>query len=90
MTNSPLTTFFLISGIVLLTISVIGQSKFFFAEINPGCFGRFLALIIGVFSLICAVFIGVLPLETVDLVKNYLAQQLQQNISSINQLLLGS
>ncbi len=90
MTNSPLTTFFLILGIVFLTISVIGQSKLFFAEINPGCFGRFLALIIGVFSLMCAVFIGVFPLETVDLVKNYLAQQLQQNISSINQLLLGS
>ena len=90
MTNSPLTTFFLISGIVFLTISVIGQSKLFFAEINPGFFGRLLALIIGVFSLICAALIGVFPLESVDLVKNYLAQQLQQNISSINQFLLGS
>jgi hypothetical protein len=43
-----------------------------------------------VFSLICAVLIGVFPLESVDVLKNYLAQQLQQNISSINQLLIGS
>ncbi len=90
MTNPPLTTLFLILGIVFLTISVIGQSKLFFAEINPGFFGRFLALIIGVFSLICAVLIGVFPVESVDVLKNYLAQQLQQNISSINQLLIGS
>ena len=30
-----------------LLIAVIGRSKLGFAEINPGCFGRLLALIIG-------------------------------------------
>ena len=48
MTNSlPLNTFFAIAGMTFLLIAVIGRSKLGFAEINPGCFGRLLALIIG-------------------------------------------
>lgn len=86
MTNSSLTTFFLISGTVFLMIAVIGQSRLVFAEINPGFFGRVLALLIGVFSLICAVFLGILPPEMLNLVKNYLAQQLQQNLDFLTQI----
>jgi len=86
MTNSSLTTFFLISGTVFLMIAVIGQSRLVFAEINPGFFGRILALIIGMFSLLCAVFLGIFPPEMLNLVKNYLAQQLQQNLDFLTQI----
>lgn len=40
-----------ISGIVCLAIAIIGQAKLLFIEINPGCFGRLLALIVGIFCL---------------------------------------
>ncbi|NMG05996.1 hypothetical protein [Brasilonema sp. UFV-L1] len=83
MTNSPLTTSLLIAGTVFLTIAVVGQARLGFAEINPGCFGRFLALIIGLFSLTCAVLIVLFPAEFVDLIRNYLVQEIQQNLGFI-------
>ncbi len=90
MTTSSLTTFFLISGIVFLLIAVVGQSRLGFAEINPGCFGRLLAVIIGIFSLICAVLLVTFPTEMLDLLKKYLAQQLQQNQGFITKIYSGS
>lgn len=89
MTTSSLTTFFLISGMVFLMIAVVGQSRLGFAEIKPGCFGRFLAVIIGIFSLICAVLLVTFPPEILDFVKNYLAQQLQQNQGFITKIYSG-
>jgi hypothetical protein len=44
----PLSIFLLIAGITFLLIAVIGQSKFSFAEINPGLWGRVLALLLSV------------------------------------------
>lgn len=85
MTNSPLTTFFLIGGTAFLVIAVVGRSRLGFAEINPGFFGRVLALIIGVFSLICAVLLVLFPVEMFDLLRNYLAQQIQQNLGFMTQ-----
>ncbi|ARV57882.1 hypothetical protein BZZ01_03845 [Nostocales cyanobacterium HT-58-2] len=85
MTNSSLTTALLISGIVFLTIAVLGQTKLGFAEINPGFFGRFLALIIGLFSLMGAVLLVLFPAETVTLLKDYLVEQIQQNLGLITQ-----
>ncbi|KAB8335654.1 hypothetical protein SD80_005020 [Scytonema tolypothrichoides VB-61278] len=86
MTNSPLTNFLLIAGIVFLAIAVVGQARLGFAEINPGFFGRLLALIIGLFSLTGAVVLVLFPVELVDLIRNYLAQQIQQNLGLIIQL----
>lgn len=83
MTNSPLTTFFLILGLVFLTISVIGKARLGFAEINPGIFGRFLALIIGLSSLILAISLGIFPVEMLEAIRNSLAEQIQQNASSL-------
>ncbi|MBW4624818.1 MAG: hypothetical protein KME49_04725 [Brasilonema octagenarum HA4186-MV1] len=83
MTNSPLTNLLLIAGTVFLAIAVIGQARLGFAEINPGFFGRVLALIIGLFSLTGAVVLVLFPVEIVDLIRNYLAQQIQQNLGFI-------
>ena len=79
----------LIAGIIFLTIAVIGQSKLLFLEINPGFFGRVLALFIGVVSLSFAFGLGNFPVENFDLVKTYLAKQIQENITWINDLLQG-
>lgn len=87
MTNSPpLTTLFLISGMIFLIIAVVGQSKFGFAEINPGVWGRFLALILGVSCLIGAVCLVIVPFELlVEVIRNSLAEQIQQSMDSITQ-----
>lgn len=81
MTNSPLTTFFLVSSLVFLMIAVIGKSKLGFAEINPGGFGRFLALILGLVSLTGAVFLLIFPVEMLDVIRHSLAEQIQQNLT---------
>jgi hypothetical protein len=78
MTNAPLTNYLLIAGIGFLLIAVLGQTKLGFAEINPGCFGRTLALFLGVFSLLFALGMVGLPMETFDVIRNYLTQQIQQ------------
>lgn len=83
MTHSPLTTFLLIAGTVFLTIAVIGQARLGFAEINPGFFGRSLALIIGLFSLMGALFLVFFPVDAINLIKNYLVEQIQQNLGLI-------
>lgn len=81
---------FLIAGIVFITIAVIGQSKLAFIEINPGFFGRFLALFIGISSLLYALGLLNLSAETLDLLRTSLTEQIKQSISSINQLIQGS
>ena len=83
MTISNLTTIFLISGLGFLIIAVLGQIKLGFAEINPGCLGRTLALIIGSFCLIGAIFSGTVPVEIVDSVRSYLTKVMQQYIGFI-------
>ncbi|WP_392535622.1 hypothetical protein [Nostoc sp. C117] len=81
---------FLITGIIFITIAVIGQSKLGFIEINPGFFGRFLALVIGISSLLYATGLLNFSGETVDLLRTYLAGLIEQSINSINDLLQGS
>lgn len=81
---------FLIAGIIFITIAVIGKSKLGFIEINPGFFGRFLALFIGISSLLYALGLLNFSAETIDLLKTYMTEQIQQSLSSINELLQGS
>ncbi|MHC5612995.1 MAG: hypothetical protein ACYTXA_18815 [Nostoc sp.] len=90
MTDLTPNSTFLIAGIVFITIAVIGQSKLGFIEINPGCFGRFLALFIGIFSLLYALGLLNLSTETLDLLRTALTEEIQQSISSINHLFQGS
>ncbi|WP_392480827.1 hypothetical protein [Nostoc sp. C110] len=90
MTDITPNSTFLIAGIVFVTIAVIGQSKLGFIEINPGCFGRLLALFIGISSLLYA--LGLLNFSgaTIDFLRTSLTEQVKQSISSINELLQGS
>ncbi|WP_445637334.1 Cyanobacterial aminoacyl-tRNA synthetase CAAD domain-containing protein [Nostoc sp. DSM 114161] len=90
MTDLTANNTFVIAGIVFITIAVIGQSKLGFIEINPGCFGRFLALIIGISSLLYAVGLLNFSLANLDSVRTYLLELIQQSLTSINELLQGS
>ena len=90
MTDLTSNSTFLIAGIVFITIAVIGQSKLGFIEINPGCFGRFLALFIGISSLLYALGLLNLSAETLDLLRTSLTEQIKQSIGSINELIQGS
>ncbi|WP_228057963.1 MULTISPECIES: hypothetical protein [unclassified Nostoc] len=90
MTDITPNSTFLIAGIVFVTIAVIGQSKLGFIEINPGCFGRLLALFIGISSLLYALGLLNFSGETLDLLRTSLTQQIKQSLSSINELLQGS
>jgi hypothetical protein len=90
MTDITPNSTFLIAGIVFVTIAVIGQSKLGFIEINPGCFGRLLALFIGISSLLYALGLFTFSGETLDLLRTSLTEQIKQRISSINGLLQGS
>ncbi len=79
MTNSlPLNTIFLIAGAIFLFIAVIGQAKLGFVEINPGCFGRLLSLIIGLFCLILAASLAAFPSETwLETIRNFVTSNAQ-------------
>ncbi|MEH2397185.1 hypothetical protein [Nostoc sp.] len=90
MTDLTPNSTFLIAGIVFITIAVIGQSKLGFIEINPGCFGRFLALFIGISSLLYALGLLNLSTETLDLLITFLKEKIKQSISSVNELIQGS
>ncbi|MEH2148990.1 hypothetical protein [Nostoc sp.] len=81
---------FLIAGIVFITIAVIGKSKLAFIEINPGFFGRVLALFFGISSLLYALGLLNFSAGTLDLLRTSLTEQIKQSISSINELLQRS
>ncbi|MHC5859665.1 hypothetical protein [Nostoc sp.] len=90
MTDLTPNSTFLIAGIVFITIAVIGKSKLAFIEINPGFFGRLLALIIGTSSLLYALGLFNFSVGNLDLLRTSLTEQIKQSISSINKLLQGS
>ncbi|WP_256973294.1 hypothetical protein [Nostoc sp. T09] len=71
-------------------IAVLGQTKLGFAEINPGCFGRTLALLIGLLSLAVALLSGTTSVETLDLLRTYLTNLIQQSTGFVNDYLFGS
>ncbi len=81
MTTSPsLNTIFLLAGLLFLLISVLGRLKIGFAEINPGLFGRIVALVVGLFCLIITVLLIIFPSGILlESIRNSLAEQIQQN-----------
>jgi hypothetical protein len=85
MTDLTVNSFYFISGIVLLAIAVIGQAKLLFLEINPGCFGRMLALILGVISLSLSSTQGIFPSELPQLLSNFLQSFISEAKNIINQ-----
>ncbi|MBO3460469.1 hypothetical protein G7B40_000520 [Aetokthonos hydrillicola Thurmond2011] len=76
-------------GMVFLTISVIGQSKLFFLEINPGCFGRLLALVIGVVSLYFALTQGAIALPNFDILVNFIQNLIPDLTNFLKQIQLN-
>lgn len=88
MTNISLTTILLISGLVLLLISIIGQSKLLFLEINPGCWGRFLAFTLGVLSLSMFAILSFVPIQNLDAIATSLFEQIQLNLQNLTQFTL--
>ncbi len=85
MTDLTVNNFYFISGVVLLAIAVIGQAKLLFLEINPGCFGRLLALILGVISLSLSSTQGLFPSELPQLLNNFLQNFISEARNIINQ-----
>ena len=74
----PLNTFLTIAGMIFLLIAVIGRSKLGFAEINPGCFGRLLALIIGLSLLSGTSVLATFPTDTlIQFFRNILTDGIQ-------------
>lgn len=68
-----LTNIFLLAGMTFLLISVLGELNFGFAEINPGLFGRIVALVIGVLCLITTVVLVIFPTDILQgLIRNSL------------------
>lgn len=92
MTDLASNNYIFIAGIIFLAIAVLGQTKLAFIEINPGCFGRTLALLIGVVSLLVATGMLTFPIETLNLnsIKDFFTQQLKQYAGLINDFIQGS
>jgi uncharacterized membrane protein len=86
--NIAMNNLFLILGIVFLTIAVIGQSKVLFIEINPGFFGRLLALIIAILSLNSAFSQGLLPRMNMDFLTSLVQNIVPEVTNMINQVQL--
>ncbi len=74
MTSSQfLTNIFLLAGMIFLLISILGELNFGSAEINPGLFGRIVALVIGVICLIITVLLVIFPPNILqELIRNNL------------------
>lgn len=80
MNNPPLTNIFLLAGMFFLLISILGELKFGWAEINPGLFGRIVALVIGSVCLIITVLLVIFPSDLLhELLRNALAERFQKN-----------
>lgn len=76
----------LISGIVCLAIAIIGQSKLLFIEINPGFFGRLLALIVAIYCLSSTMSIGTFSIPTESL-NSFLQEAIPRFQEMIDQVL---
>ncbi|MBD0303126.1 MAG: hypothetical protein ICV85_13430 [Tolypothrix sp. T3-bin4] len=87
MTMPSLNTIFLLAGLLFLLISVLGPLKIGFAEINPGLFGRIVALIVGLLCLIITALLIKFPAEfLLDLIRNSLVEQIQQTLVCLPKL----
>ncbi len=79
---------FLILGIVFLVIAIIGQSKLLFLEINPGCFGRLLALALGALSLYLALPQGLIAVPNFDVFRTFVQNLIPEFTNMIQQIQL--
>jgi hypothetical protein len=80
--NTPLHSLLVTLGTLFLVIAVIGNSKLWVIELNPGGFGRFLGLLLGIVFYVIAFSSSFLPVEFWQTVSDTLTNQFQENIKS--------
>lgn len=80
--NQPITFLLTTLGTVFLIIAVIGNSKIWFIELNPGGFGRFLGLVLGLVFYILVFSSLLVPIEFWQTISEALSNQIQENIKS--------
>jgi hypothetical protein len=77
--NTPASFFLVTLGTVFLVIAVIGNSKLWVIELNPGLCGRFLGLVLGLVFYAIAFSGSVFPAEFWQTVGDTLRTQLEEN-----------
>jgi hypothetical protein len=80
--NQPITFLLTTLGTIFLIIAVIGNSKIWFIELNPGGFGRFLGLVLGLVFYILVFSSLLVPIEFWQTISEAVSNQLQENIKS--------
>jgi hypothetical protein len=80
--NTPLSSLLVTLGTLFLIIAVIGNSRIWIIELNPGGFGRFLGLILGIVFYVIAFSSLLLPVDFWQMISEALTNQLQENIKS--------
>ncbi len=80
--NTPLSSLLVTLGTIFLIIAVIGNSRIWVIELNPGGFGRFLGLILGIVFYVIAFSSLLLPVDFWQMISEALTNQLQENIKS--------
>ena len=80
--NTPVSSLLVTLGTIFLIIAVIGNSRIWVIELNPGGFGRFLGLILGIVFYVIAFSSLLLPVDFWQMISDVLTNQLQENIKS--------
>lgn len=80
--NTPVSSLLVTIGTIFLIIAVIGNSRIWVIELNPGGFGRFLGLILGIVFYVIAFSSLLLPVDFWQMISDVLTNQLQENIKS--------
>jgi hypothetical protein len=80
--NTPLSSLLVTLGTIFLIIAVIGNSRIWVIELNPGGFGRFLGLILGIVFYVIAFSSLLLPVDFWQMISEVITNQIQENIQS--------
>ncbi|HEY9652606.1 MAG TPA: hypothetical protein V6C95_18260 [Coleofasciculaceae cyanobacterium] len=78
--NTPASFFLGTLGTVFLVIAVLGNSKLWIIELNPGFFGRFLGLLLGLAFYAIAFSGSLFPPDFWQTISDVLKTQFQENL----------
>lgn len=79
--NTPASFFLGTLGTIFLVIAVLGNSKLWIIELNPGFLGRFLGLLLGLAFYAIAFSGSLLPPDFWQTISDTLKTQLQENLN---------
>lgn len=79
--NTPASFFLGTLGTVFLAIAVLGNSKLWIIELNPGLLGRFLGLVLGLAFYAIAFSGSLFPPDFWQTISDTLRTQLQENLN---------